>query len=174
VLTFGAFWWRDLGAILSGQCAIRRAWAHHAVGLAMVVMFLAAFGTVPVWAYLASAYLAVSILMIRTFLEHQAHRLSRGRSVIIEDRGPLALLFLNNNLHAVHHAYPRRPWYDLPKLYRARRAHFRRLNLGYVFPNYLEIVRRFAIRAKEPVPHPFYPSANVDGASEADTESRSR
>ena len=29
-----------------------------------------------------------------------------ARSVIIEDRGPLALLFLNNNFHAVHHAQP--------------------------------------------------------------------
>ena len=44
---------------------------------------------------------------IRTFLEHQAHERARGRTVIIEDRGPLALLFLNNNLHVVHHVHPR-------------------------------------------------------------------
>ncbi|MEM8877530.1 MAG: fatty acid desaturase [Pseudomonadota bacterium] len=156
-LSFGRYWWEDMRSIVAGDRAVRRAWSHHVIGLAMVGAFLWVFGTVPVWVYLVAAYLAVSILMIRTFLEHQAHELSRGRSVIIEDRGPLSLLFLNNNLHAVHHAYPRRAWYELPEVFRQRRSHFLKLNLGYVFPSYLNVIQRFAFRAKEPVPHPFYP-----------------
>ena len=165
-LSFGRYWWEDLRTMAGGDRAVRRAWGHHVIGLAMVGAFLWMFGTVPVWAYLVAAYLAVSTLMIRTFLEHQAHELSRGRSVIIEDRGPLALLFLNNNLHAVHHAYPRRPWYELPGVFRQRRAHFLKLNLGYVFPSYAEVIRRFAFRAKEPVPHPFYPDPAPDAERE--------
>ncbi len=62
-------------------------------------------------------WLALSILRIRTFLEHQAHERAAARSVIIEDRGPLSILFLNNNFHAVHHANPRLPWYRLPAEY---------------------------------------------------------
>jgi fatty acid desaturase len=31
------------------------------------------------------------------------------------------LLFLNNNLHAVHHRYPTLPWFELPKRYRTDR-----------------------------------------------------
>ena len=34
--------------------------------------------------------------------------------MIIEDRGPLSLLFLNNNYHVIHHIHPRVPWYKLP------------------------------------------------------------
>ena len=56
---------------------------------------LLAVSEMPFWAYLLSAYLGLSLLKIRTFLEHQAHEKARGRTVIIEDRGPLALLFLN-------------------------------------------------------------------------------
>jgi fatty acid desaturase len=108
----------------------------------------------PVWAYLLAAYLGVSLLKIRTFLEHQAHERARGRTVIIEDRGPLALLFLNNNLHVVHHAHPRVPWYRLPALYRANRARFLGMNEGYRFGSYGEIFTRYLLRAKDPVPHP--------------------
>ncbi len=68
-------------------------------------------------------YAALAVLKIRTFLEHQAHERARGRTVIIEDRGPLALMFLNNNLHVVHHMHPKVPWYRLPDaLFRQPRA----------------------------------------------------
>ena len=56
--------------------------------------------------------------------------------MIIEDRGPLALLFLNNNLHAVHHAHPRLPWYRLPGEYARRRDEFLRRNGGYRYGSY--------------------------------------
>ena len=48
---------------------------------------------------------------------------ARARIVITEDRGPLAWLFLNNNLHVARHRPLNRPWYDLPALYAARRDH---------------------------------------------------
>jgi fatty acid desaturase len=173
-LSFGKYWWVDFSAILRGDRDILKAWIQHLIGLALIGGFLFAYGNVSVWVYLVSAYLSVSFLMIRTFIEHQAHRLSRGRSVIIEDRGPLALLFLNNNFHAVHHAYPRRPWYDLPKLYSERRTHFQRVNLGYVFRSYAEVFRLYAFKTKEPVPHPFYPEPKSSGSVKMDAESRHR
>ncbi|MFN6978457.1 MAG: fatty acid desaturase, partial [Gemmobacter sp.] len=110
---------------------VRRAWALHAGGLAVVAAWLWLTG-MPVWAYLAAAYLGHALLKIRTFLEHRAHEAARARTVIVEDRGPLALLFLNNNLHVVHHMHPNVPWYRLPALYAANRAHYRRRNDGYV------------------------------------------
>ena len=68
----------------------------------------------PWWAYLLAAWIGHALLKIRTYLEHRAHEAPRARTVIIEDRGPLALLFLNNNLHVVHHCHPAVPWYRLP------------------------------------------------------------
>lgn len=132
---------------------VARGWAWHAVSLVPIVL-LVWVSPMPVWAYLLAAYLALSLLRIRTFLEHQAHEQARARSVIIEDRGPLALLFLNNNLHAVHHAHPNVAWYDLPALYRAHSERFLAMNEGYRFAGYGEIFRRYLFRRKDPVPHP--------------------
>ena len=113
-------------------------------------------GTVPFWAYFAACWLALSILRVRTFLEHRAHEKTGARSVIIEDRGPLALLFLNNNLHAVHHAHPRLPWYRLPGEYARRRDEFLRRNGGYRYGSYAEVFSRHFLHRKDPVAHPIW------------------
>ena len=151
------FWRDDLRAALAGDRRVRRAWALHALGLAPVALWLATVATLPLWAYLAAAYFGFGVLKIRTFLEHQAHETAAGRSVIIEDRGPLALLFLNNNLHAVHHAHPRTPWYELPRTYARRRALYLARNRGYRYRSYWAVVRAHWLRAKDPVPHPLWP-----------------
>lgn len=152
-----AFMAADARAILAGDRAVRGAWALHVPAVALVLLWLDFVGSMPLWAYLVAAYLGHSLLKIRTFLEHRAHERARGRTVIIEDRGPLALLFLNNNLHAVHHAHPQLPWYRLPAFYRARRDRFLARNEGYLYRSYGEIFRRHLLRAKDPVPHPLMP-----------------
>ncbi|MFK7751158.1 MAG: fatty acid desaturase [Sedimentitalea sp.] len=136
--------------------AVWLAWALHLAGV-VVVLALIAWAGMAVWAYLISAYLALSLLRIRTFLEHRAHEKSRGRSVIIEDRGVLAFLFLNNNFHAVHHMNPTVPWYALPGLYRAGKARYCALNDGYIYRSYGQIFRTYFWRAKDPVAHPLWP-----------------
>ena len=140
----------------AGAPGVGRAWALHALGLVPVAGWLAVASPMPAWAYAAAAYGAMSILKIRTFLEHQAHEKARGRTVIIEDRGPLAFLFLNNNLHVVHHMHPKVPWYRLPALYAQNRDRYRAWNRGYVYRSYGEVFRRHLLRAKDPVPHPLW------------------
>ena len=130
-----------------------RGWLWHVPAVSAVLAVVIA-SPLPVWAYLVACYGAMALLRIRTFAEHQAHDLARGRSVIIEDNGPLALLFLNNNLHAVHHAYPQVPWYRLPALYRRNKARFQRMNDGYLFTTYADVFRRYLFRRKDPVVHP--------------------
>lgn len=132
---------------------IGKGWFWHMVAVVPIILAIWV-SPMPVWAYAAAAYLALALLRIRTFLEHQAHEQARARSVIIEDRGPLAFLFLNNNLHAVHHAHPGVPWYRLPALYRAHRDRFLGMNEGYRFTSYGEIFRRYLFVRKDPVPHP--------------------
>lgn len=131
------------------------AWALHGAGLVPVGLWLSA-AQMPVWAYVCCAYGALSILKIRTFLEHQAHERARGRTVIIEDRGLLAFLFLNNNLHVVHHMHPRTPWYRLPRLYFTDPQRYLRRNDGYRFASYGEVFRRYLLKAKDPVAHPLW------------------
>jgi fatty acid desaturase len=138
--------------------AVRRAWALHALGVAPVAGWLATAGTMPVWAYGLAAYLGLSVLKIRTFLEHRAHEKAAGRTVVIEDRGPLALLFLNNNFHAVHHAQPRLAWHALPGAYAARPEHWLARNRGYRYGSYAEVFRAHFLKSKDPVPHPLRPA----------------
>ena len=137
--------------------SVRQGWLLHLPGLALVAAWLLIWGDMPFWAYLLAVYLAFALLRIRTFLEHRAHAAARARTVVIEDQGPLALLFLNNNFHAVHHMHPAVPWYRLPALYAARRAHFLRRNDFYVYRSYVQIFRQYLWRAKDTVPHPIWP-----------------
>mgnify|MGYP001407137879 FL=1 len=152
----------DIALHRAGDRRILRAWVLNGLGVLLVLGWLAAFTEMPVWAYVLAAYLGYSLLKIRTFLEHRAHEAFRARTVIIEDRGPLALLFLNNNLHVVHHMHPAVPWYRLPALYAARRDHYLRRNEAYVFASYGEIFRRYFLKAKDPVPHPVWPVRRSD------------
>lgn len=146
--------WRTVRAGPAPQRrAILRAWAWH-IPAVLPVLAIAVAAPLPIWAVLSGTYLGLSILKIRTFLEHQAHEKTRGRTVIIEDRGLLALLFLNNNFHVVHHMHPRVPWYRLPTLYRARAARFLACNEGYRYRSYGQVFARHFLRAKDPVPHP--------------------
>lgn len=146
----------------AGERAVLRDWGLQLAGLVPVVAWLW-WAAMPWWGYLAAAWIGHGLLRIRTFLEHRAHEAARARTVIIEDRGPLALLFLNNNFHAVHHMHPAVPWYRLPAVYRANREHYLRRNEGYLYASYAEIFRRFLLRAKDPVPHPLWPWPRSSG-----------
>ena len=77
--------------------------------------------------------------------------------MVIEDRGLFALIFLNNNLHIVHHMHAAVPWYKLPALYWANKDRYLSRNEGYCYRSYGEIFRRYFWRAKDPVPHPLWP-----------------
>ncbi|SFK48106.1 fatty acid desaturase [Shimia haliotis] len=151
-----AFMRSDMREIGRGNTAVLLGWLVHVPAVALVVWWLLAVGEMPIWAYLASAYGALSVLKIRTFLEHQAHEKARGRTVIIDDRGPLSWIFLNNNLHVVHHMHPRVPWYRLPVLFRENRGRYLMRNDGYYFRSYGEVFRRYFLRRKDPVPHPLW------------------
>ncbi|MFW5655361.1 MAG: fatty acid desaturase [Roseicyclus sp.] len=145
----------DLRRIRVGDRAVLAGWLWHLPAAAAIVAIVAV-SAMPVWAYLAAAYAGLSILRIRSYLEHQAHVRARARTVIIEDRGPLAFLFLNNNLHVVHHMHPKLPWYRLPRIYFNNRDKYLRRNDGYRYASYAEVFRRHLLRAKDPVPHPLY------------------
>jgi fatty acid desaturase len=143
----------EMAFLRTGDRAVQRDWALHALGLVPVIVWLW-YATMPWWAYVLATWIGHGLLKVRTFLEHRAHTLARARTVIIEDKGPLALLFLNNNYHAVHHMHPGVAWYRLPGLYLSNRDHYLRHNDGYVYASYWPVFRAFFLRTKDPVPHP--------------------
>lgn len=145
----------DLKRIAKGDRDVALAWLAHLPGVGLVLWLVSLSGT-PIWVYLMACYGAMSILKIRTFLEHRAAERASGRTVVVEDRGILALLFLNNNYHVVHHMHPEVSWYHLPALYRAHRARYLRRNGGYVYRSYAQVFAQFLFRRKDPVAHPLW------------------
>lgn len=151
-----AFLRDDWRGAVRGDRDIWLAWALHLPGVA-AVLWIVAQSAMPVWAFVLSAYLGLALVKIRTFLEHRAHEKSRARTVIVEDRGLLAFLFLNNNLHVVHHINPAAPWYRLPALYRRGKERYQACNEAYVYRSYGQVFRQYFWRAKDPVEHPLWP-----------------
>lgn len=147
---------QDARKMRRGAPRLWLSYALHLVGVALVLVALS-WAAMPFWAYLLAAYMGAAILKIRTYLEHRAHDLPRGRTVIVEDRGLLSYLFLNNNFHLVHHCMPNVPWYDLPRLYHDSKEQFRRRNGAYIYRSYAQIFRQYLWRVKDPVPHPIWP-----------------
>ncbi len=143
-------------AIHDGDQAAIRGWIRFIPAVIVVLVWLIIFGSVSATAYFTACYLGLSILKVRTYIEHRAHEVAQGRSVIVADRGPLAFLFLNNNFHAVHHAHPNIPWYNLPKTFRTHRAKFLVQNNNYYFNNYWSVMRVFLCKEKDVIAHPFW------------------
>jgi fatty acid desaturase len=130
-------------------------WALH-LPFALGILALVQAAPLSIWAYLLACYAAMSVLKIRTFLEHRAHDHTSARTVIIEGQCPLSFLFLNNSFHLVHHMYPEVAWYRLPALYAQQRDRFLQRNQGYVYRSYGQIIRQFMFARKEPVAHPLW------------------
>ena len=144
----------DLRLIARGDRPILRAWLLHLATVPVVLVLVIHVGGIPFWLYALACYAALSVLSIRTFLEHRAGGPIAERSVIIERGGVLGFLFLNNHLHALHHAQPEVPWYRLPALYRCESDRILRRNGGYAYPDYSAVIRRYLLAPKEPAVHP--------------------
>lgn len=154
LLADAAFFAADWKLVSEGDRSVRKAWMVHAGGLLVVVPLVSWGFSIPLWLYiLVPVWLGQSLIAIRTFAEHQWSERPDGRTIIVE-RSPLALLFLNNNLHLVHHKMPTIPWYRLPQVFRSRREEWLRMNGGYAYGNYAALLREFAFKPKEPLAHP--------------------
>lgn len=145
----------DWAAIRAGDRKVLNGWLLHIPGVIPVIWWVVQ-SPMPLWAYVISAYAGYSILKIRTYLEHRAYEQAKGRTVVIDDKGLLAFLFLNNNLHVVHHAHPGVAWYRLPQLWAKDREMYLERNDGYFYRSYGEIFRKHFLKAKDPVPHPLW------------------
>ena len=150
-----AFALSEFQLIRSGDRKVIDAWLRHLVGFILLAMWLQFVCAIPLWLYLAvPVYLGMSLIAVRTFCEHRWEHAVDGRTIIVENSRVLNWLFLNNNLHLVHHKLPALAWYKLPSAYRARRAEWIAMNNGYVFSSYFDIARQWLLRRKEPVVHP--------------------
>lgn len=154
-LTMWGFARTEIQRLRAGEPGVARAWIMHLAGLLVLAIIIVTVFEMPLWVYgLFCAYPALSVTSLRSYAEHQAAENVGARSAIVEAHPVLALLYLNNNLHIVHHAHPSLSWYELPALYQQRREQYLAANENTLFKGYWEIVRKFAFRVKQPVDHP--------------------
>jgi fatty acid desaturase len=149
-LTIASFLATELSALVRGVRGRRRAWAVHALLVAIVLVWLLAVAHMPIGKYLlAFVYPGASLTLLRSFAEHRVARAHQKRTCVVEAGPFFALLYLNNNLHAVHHETPHAPWFELPGLWKRRRAAFATATPDLVVPGYVRLVHRYALR---PIP----------------------
>lgn len=146
----------DYKLIRSGSRDVLLHWIYHFAALVLVLTWVWYLSPMSLTSYLIAAYLGLSLLKIRTFLEHRAHETPDGRTVVITDNGLLSFLFLNNNLHFVHHTHPAIPWYKLPQKFDQDKERYLGDNDGYQYKSYKEIFARYFLKPKDPVPHPLW------------------
>ena len=138
-----------------GEGAARRVWALHAIGAAAVLGWVwGVCGMHPLTYLFGAVYPATSLLLLRSFAEHRAAAGVPQRIALVENAPVLGLLFLFNNLHVVHHVWPRVPWWRIPGLYRRHREALIAANGGLLYDGYADVARRYLLTPHDSVLHP--------------------
>lgn len=158
------------GRLLIGPaCTITRFWlgqtaapwpvlARHAAGAALMTAWVCGVCHIHPLAYIACfIYPGTALVLLRSLAEHRAAARPEDRTAVVEHAGLLSLLFLNNNLHVLHHEHPSIPWYALPKHWRRTRATLLDARQGPVYRSYLDVAARYFWRPHHPGPHPGRP-----------------
>jgi fatty acid desaturase len=164
LLCLASFLKRELSRGCEGDSSNLAAWAWHGVSVGIVLFWVGGIAGMPVWQYLAFVvYPGLCLGMLRSFSEHRYADRIGHRTAIVESGFPLRLLFLNNNLHLVHHLLPTLPWYRIPAVWFELRAELLEHNGGFFFQGYSQLAGRHALR---PVFHPVHSQREVVLSSE--------
>jgi fatty acid desaturase len=156
------FLWAHLRLCLRGNRAELRVWVPHLIGVAVVLIWVCGVCHMAIWTYLLCFVIpGRSLASIRSFAEHRAAAEQAERTAIVENAPILGLLFLYNNLHAVHHDRPALPWYLIPAYYSAHRAAIVAANGGLVYDGYADVVRRYVLTPHHAGPHPGYQASRA-------------
>jgi fatty acid desaturase len=140
-------YWKEGCKIVAGDTANVGIWLRHLVAFALILLAVTAIFDMPVWVYFAALlYPGLVFGMMRSYIEHRWGERADERTAVVESNWIFGLLFLWNNLHAVHHVFPAAPWYKVPRIWREHRDRIIAHNGGFVFKGYGEIARRWLIR----------------------------
>lgn len=157
------FWRREIRLLADGGIGVP--WALHLAACAVLGWWL--FGIVgfsPLVYVLGFCLGGASCTQLRSFVEHAA--VAQGtRSAVVKASPPIALLYLNNNLHHTHHAVPQLAWYKIPALHREMGSDAAaEQGAGLYAGGYLEVVRTYFFKPFCQPDHPLSPGARPHGS----------
>ena len=152
-----ALWRSEFRRARSGDRSNGGVWLRHMLGAGLVLGWVVFVCELSVGAYLALfAYPGLSLTLLRSYAEHHPAAERERRTAIVLGGPASRLLYLNNNLHLVHHARPDLPWHAIPAEFAARRAHYTDRAGVHVFAGYPTLVGRFLVRPRHHPVHPEY------------------
>ena len=141
--------------LFKGNFKYLSTWLIHLSLLVVLLAALQKYASIPAWYYAGViAYFTLGLAMLRSFYEHRPAALPQDRIVINEAGLFWRLLYLNNNYHSVHHAYPKLPWYAIAKVYWAQPDQWKNANHGFFVNGYCLFLLQHLIK---PVDHPEHP-----------------
>jgi fatty acid desaturase len=135
--------------LLRGDMAIWQAWAPHIILSALLLFWLDAQGVSWQFYLLGCVWPAASLLLMRSYTEHRDFGDQNERCAIVEGNWFTRLLFLNINIHQVHHEFPGMPWYRIYDYYRRNRESVNQLSGNFYFAGYLELIRKTLFKTKD-------------------------
>jgi fatty acid desaturase len=154
---------QGIRGIASGNRIAIRDWSLHAIGLVLVGWWvIGVCGMNPLFYVVCFAWPGTSLTLLRSFAEHRAAEDPAARTAIVEAGWFFSMLYLFNSYHVVHHEEPGLAWYRRGRRFHERRDTYLAGNGGYHFRSYRDVARRFGLRHREPVVHPF--AGRVAGA----------
>jgi fatty acid desaturase len=143
-------------------------WAIHLVVVAALLWWVVHVCGISFGEYLLFfAWPGTGLALIRSFAEHRAAPDVAARTATVEAGWFWRLLYLNNNLHALHHADPHAPWHARPAVYRQQRAEILGRSRYHLVSGYLSLFRNHLLDAKEPLVHPAERAARVTANTES-------
>ena len=150
-----AFWDGELRKLRAGERFRLIVWSRHVIGVAAVLAWTVGVCRIPFLVYVGFVvYPSISIGQLRSFAEHRADEKPDRRTAVVEANPLLALIFLNNNLHIAHHAYPKLSWYRLPRAWAQMRGSMS--GGAPIYQGYRQVVRQYlfspVITAEHPAP----------------------
>jgi fatty acid desaturase len=153
-IAMAKFWASEARLVRSGDRRRIVIWARHSLAVSLVLLWTVGFCRIPLLVYvLLVVYPSVSLAQLRSFMEHRADAELHRRTMAVEGHPLWALIFLNNNLHIAHHAHPKLPWYELPRVWREMRSSA--VGSGLVFRGgYRQVLKEYLLRPVISVEHP--------------------
>lgn len=150
-IMYSRFFRSEIALLRSRSPGVLEAWIKHLLGVIPVLLWLHWIDFSFVFYVFAAVWPSTSLLLLRAFTEHLPAENVHERSAIVRSGKLMGLLFLNNNLHRVHHDHPELPWYELPALYNKKYADS---DGDHHITGYLHLLRRYALQPRFTVAHP--------------------
>lgn len=156
-MMFYAFWKEEILRVASGDFSHVGDWLLHFVMVGVLLSWVTLVCDLSILEYVF--YFAIpgaSLGLLRSYAEHKPGPSNAERTALIESSWFIRLLFLNNNLHAVHHTKPNLAWYKIVGDYRENREKWLKRNGGYFYRDYLQLAAKTFFRPKAHPVHPGY------------------